>query len=296
VATTREQWDIVSSVGLTALGVAAARAVETSRPDALIEDLLAARFVEEAQPPVMLPTSMEDLEHPEISADVWRSTADLLGVRSRFFDEVFADSTAAGIEQVVLLAAGLDVRAYRLAWPQTCHLYEVDQPKVLEFKDAVLERAGATSTCTRHVVGVDLRDDWAGALQKAGFDLTKPTVWLAEGLLPYLPAAAEGQLFEKIDELSAPGSRLAVEHSIDVTVLMDYLDSFQHLADQFGVDVRDLLNFEPRMLVGDRLRSQGWTLTSESVSVAAQRFGRMLDADIGAIMGKCGVLSSGYRT
>ena len=131
------------------------------------------------------------------------------GVRSRFFDEALL---GAGTRQVVLLAAGLDARALRLGWPSGTTVFEVDQPRVLGFKDEVIDSVGGTPTARRVTVPVDLRHDWPAALTAAGFDPRLPTAWLAEGLLPYLPADAERLLFERVHALSAPGSRIAVEH------------------------------------------------------------------------------------
>jgi methyltransferase (TIGR00027 family) len=285
-----EQWDVVSGVGLTALGVAAARALETHRTDALVQDRLAEQFVKNAQPSVAMPTSPDDTA----SSDAWRSMADCVGVRSRFFDEYVITATESGVDQIVVLAAGLDARAYRLNWPRVCHLYEVDQPKVLEFKDAVLGKVAATTTCTRHVVGTDLREDWAAALLAAGFDPARPTAWLAEGLLPYLPAAAEDQLFDQIDRLSSPGSRIAVEHVSDVTAVVDH-PMINRSVQQLGVDIRELWNREPRRPVDERLRSQGWVLTSESIAETARCFGRELDTDSDAGIGEYIVLCAGSR-
>jgi methyltransferase (TIGR00027 family) len=132
-------------------------------------------------------------------------------VRTHFFDTYFADAVAAGIRQVVILAAGLDSRAYRLEWPAGTTVYEIDQPQVVEYKTATLDSAGAISKATRRTVPVDLRDDWPAALSAAGFDRSQPTAWLAEGLLPYLPAEAQDRLFAMLTELSVPGSQVAVE-------------------------------------------------------------------------------------
>jgi methyltransferase (TIGR00027 family) len=132
-------------------------------------------------------------------------------VRTHFFDEYFADVVGAGIRQVVILAAGLDSRAYRLSWPAGTAVYEIDQPKVLEYKTGILESHGAVPTADRRPVPVDLRHDWPAALTAAGFDRAQPTAWLAEGLLPYLPSDAQDRLFEMFTALSAPGSRVAVE-------------------------------------------------------------------------------------
>ena len=132
-------------------------------------------------------------------------------MRTHYFDSYFAEAAAAGIRQVVILAAGLDSRAFRLDWPAGTTVYEIDQPQVVHYKTTTLESAGAAPTADRRTVQVDLRDDWAAALTAAGFDPGQPTAWLAEGLLPYLPAEAQDRLFEILTGLSAPGSRVAVE-------------------------------------------------------------------------------------
>jgi methyltransferase (TIGR00027 family) len=136
---------------------------------------------------------------------------DYQAVRTHFFDAFFADAVEAGVRQVVILAAGLDSRAYRLAWPDGSVVYEIDLPKVLDYKAETLARHGAKPSTTRRAVPVDLRHDWPKALRDAGFDATRPTAWLAEGLLPFLPGHAQEAMFASIDQLSAPGSRVAVE-------------------------------------------------------------------------------------
>jgi methyltransferase (TIGR00027 family) len=133
-------------------------------------------------------------------------------VRTRYFDTYFSRAATAGVRQIVLLAAGLDSRAYRLDWPDTTVVYELDQPQVLDFKRATL--AGYRPTAERRAVAVDLRDDWPQALREHGFDPSAPSAWIAEGLLIYLPAAAQVQLFTGIDALSTPGSHLGVEESM----------------------------------------------------------------------------------
>jgi methyltransferase (TIGR00027 family) len=132
-------------------------------------------------------------------------------VRTHFFDAYFATATESGIRQAVILAAGLDSRAYRLAWPSGTVVYEIDLPKVLDYKTETLAKQGADPTTTRRAVPVDLRHDWPKALRGEGFDPTQPTAWLAEGLLPFLPADAQEAMFASIDKLSAAGSRVAVE-------------------------------------------------------------------------------------
>lgn len=293
MTSTSNQWDIVSSVGLTALGVAAARAIDSAREDALVHDALAERFVEAARPPVPLPTHPDHLRTHE-NADKWAWTSDFMGIRSRYFDEFFAAATADGIRQVVILAAGLDVRAQRLDWPAGCRLFEVDQPKVLEFKDEVLSEAGATADCQRRLVRTDLREDWSQALLDAGFDPARPTAWLAEGLLTYLPPEAQEQLFDTIHRHSAPGSRVGVEYVRDMQTLLKH-PKFHGATDQFGVDLGELWNREQRRLAEDQLRDLGWTVDVELGREAAARYGRALDTESGAMIGEHGVLFSAQR-
>ena len=208
-----DSWTITELVGATALGVAASRAAETAGPDPLIRDEFARLLVSSAGP------AWARLADPELA---WldgdqhgqrshRCGIDYQAVRTHFFDEYFAEAAAAGIRQVVILAAGLDSRAYRLDWPTGTTVYEIDQPQVLEYKTETLRRHGAVPSAIRLPVPVDLRDDWPAALTAAGFDRAQPTAWLAEGLLPYLPSDAADRLFEMVTALSAPESQIAVE-------------------------------------------------------------------------------------
>jgi methyltransferase (TIGR00027 family) len=213
VRTDGDSWEITESVGATALSVAAARAVETATTDPLIRDEFAYLLVSSAGPAWarLASPDLEWIGDDEHGRRAHRVACDYQAVRTHFFDGYFAGAMAAGIRQVVILAAGLDSRAYRLDWPAGTTAYEIDQPKVLEYKTGTLESAGAVPKATRHAVAVDLRDDWAAALSAAGFDRTQPTAWLAEGLLPYLPAEAQDRLFAMLTALSAPGSQVAVE-------------------------------------------------------------------------------------
>ncbi len=205
-----DTWDIVTSVGATALAVATMRAIEARKPAPLARDDYAQHFV--AATAAQAPAFSELLNDPAAAEepDVEMFSRGM-GARTRYFDEFFAAATAAGIRQAVLLASGLDVRGYRLTWPAHTTVYELDLPKVLEFKAEVLEQHGIQATATVRAIPVDLRDDWPIALTRAGFQPSEPTAWLAEGLLPFLPGAAQDLLFERITKLSAPGSRFAVE-------------------------------------------------------------------------------------
>ena len=223
----------------------------------------------------------------------WEEMATYQGVRSRFFDEFFTGAVGAGIRQVVLLAAGLDARAFRLAWPDGVTVYEIDQPAVLAFKDEVLEARSAGAAARRVPVTVDLREDWPAALTTAGFEASQPTAWLAEGLLPYLPAAAEAALFEHIDALSASGSRIAVEHFAADMAALDRHPHLAHMNNTLGLDVRDLFYPEPREQAPESfLAALGWkpaTVNARDLAVAYQR---PLPDDVAELMGQVALLEA----
>lgn len=280
-----ESWDVVSGVGITALGVAATRAMETTRDDALIHDPYAAKFVERAgeRLPVPLPTGLGAAAAPGNGAgeDVdWRrfflAMADYMGVRSRFFDDWFTEAAASGIRQVVILAAGLDARAYRLSWPAGTRMFEIDQPRVLEFKDEVLADAGAVAHCARHTVPIDLREDWSDALLRTGFAPDRPTAWLAEGLLPYLPAEAANRLFEAVERLSPPGSRLAVEDMDPQARDAVREPRFAAMQQRYGVDMAAMWHEGERPDPAAWFREHAWRVETVRGADAARRYGRSL--------------------
>ncbi|MFI9723326.1 SAM-dependent methyltransferase [Streptomyces sp. NPDC052396] len=269
------QWDIVTGAGITALAVAAGRAIETSRPDALIVDRFAGWFLTEARSPVPMPSSADDPEVRELPNGGWAAMSRYIGVRSRAFDDYLQEAARSGIGQVVILASGLDTRTHRLDWPQGTMVFEIDQPAVLDFKLRVLREGGAEAACEHRPVPVDLRDDWATALREAGFDRSLPTVWLAEGLLPYLPADAEERLFQEIHRLSAPGSRLAVEQ---VSEIDKAVAATARASRDTGsrIDLAQLVHRDRRPPADQRLAGMGWHAESISPTEAAARYGRYL--------------------
>ena len=209
---------------------------------------------------------------PEVAAIV-EHMGSYQAVRTHFFDDFFTAAAAAGIRQIVILAAGLDSRAYRLPWPAGTTVYELDQPKVLEYKAATLDQHGAAPVAERREVPIDLRFDWPKALRDAGFDAIVPTAWLAEGLLMYLPADAQDRLFERVSELSAAGSRIAAEtvglHSAERRERMR--ERFERIATQFGVDdtldVGELTYEDPdRADVAQWLDAHGWSVGGRHVA------------------------------
>src|ERR1700728_911410 len=206
--TDNDTWESTESGGATALGVASARAAETESDDPLISDPFAQVFLDAAGDGVwnwhsarQLPAEVLEAE-PEIALQR-QAMVGYMASRTAFFDRFFLDATGAGIRQAVILAAGLDARSWRLPWPAGRTVYELDQPRVLDFKAATLAEHGAQTACNRIAAPGDLRHDWPAALQQAGLDASVPSVWSAEGLMPYLPAAAQELLFDRIHGLTA---------------------------------------------------------------------------------------------
>jgi len=206
-----DSWDITTSVGSTALFVATARALEAQKPDPLAVDPFAEIFCRAVGGPAADVLDGKVPEHQLKTPDWGDHFVTFQGARTKYFDDYFRRAADAGVRQVVILAAGLDSRAYRLPWPDATTIFELDRPQVLDFKREVLAEQGAKSTAERREVAVDLCDDWPKALQDSGFDAAKPSAWIAEGLLIYLPAAAQQQLFTGIDALASTGSHVAVE-------------------------------------------------------------------------------------
>lgn len=281
-----DTWDIATSVGSTAVMVAAARAKETERPDPLIRDPYAAVLVAGAGTG-MWETFLDDALQDRIAAAdpqaaaVFANMLSYQAVRTHFFDAYFAAAAAAGIRQVVILASGLDSRAYRLDWPAGTVVYEIDQPKVLEYKAATLAERGARPAAERREVAVDLRQDWPAALTAAGFDRARPTAWLAEGLLMYLPAEAQDRLFEQITALSAPGSRVSAEsmRNSDDAQRARMRERWEKMSDELGiertVDIADLTYNDPhRADVTEWLNSHDWSATGTVSVDEMQRLGR----------------------
>ena len=297
--TDNDSWDITESVGATALGVAAGRAAENQRADRLFDDPYAQLFIDAAGEGMWtmfargtFPDELVDID-PQLPARM-QAMGNYTASRTVFFDEFFLRAADAGIRQAVILAAGLDARAWRLDWPRETTVYELDQPKVLEFKAATLQNAGAHPRATLVNVAIDLRQDWPKALQDSGFDTSAPTAWSAEGLLPYLPAEAQDLLFERIQALSAPGSRIAVEafnaDAFDSDSLARQRATMQRYRAAAAArqdselphipDISDLLYLEDRADVADWLRGHGWEVEVTTAADLMAAHNRPAPADL----------------
>jgi methyltransferase (TIGR00027 family) len=269
--TDNDSWDVTESVGATALGVAMARAAESDCDCPLFIDRYAQLFVDAAT------------QRGWDSADVRRHlplVQNYAAARTKWFDEYFIAAGANGIDQAVILAAGLDARAWRLPWVSASVVYEIDQPQVLAFKAETLGSRNARPACRYQAVPIDLRADWPTALRETGFDPSTPTAWSAEGLLPYLPPAAQDLLFERMLKLSAPGSRIAAEALHPNAFDPDYLERGRELLGNTGPDITDLLFKEERADIRHWLADRDWAVTEIDALDLMRRFDRMPDAAV----------------
>ena len=203
--------------------VAAARAAETERTDRLFADPYAADFTENAEftafPGGATETTASDMQAAAASF------TDYAAIRTHFLDDYLRRATRT-LRQVVIVAAGLDTRAFRLDLPPDVTVYELDSDEVLTFKQQVLDSRGAEPTSRRVPVAADLRQEWAPALKEAGFDPKSPSAWLVEGLLPYLSPEDNDGLLARITAQATVGSRLSMEymHADTVNLMVEALN------------------------------------------------------------------------
>jgi methyltransferase (TIGR00027 family) len=277
-----DSWDLASSVGATATMVATSRALASRGPEPLLDDPFADPLVRAVglAPFIRIldgETTLED--DPTLNR---KTRTEQMTVRTRFFDDFFTSATEAGVRQAVILASGLDTRAYRLAWPGGTVVYEIDQPQVIEFKTSTLANLGATPSAELRTIAIDLRDDWPAALRAGGFDVDQPTAWSAEGLLPYLPSEAQDRLFDNITALSAPGSQLATEHVANPNAFSH--ERVQSISERwrrvgFNLDAAELFYVGERSIVADYLTGHGWQVNAHPAEELYARNGFQFPED-----------------
>jgi methyltransferase (TIGR00027 family) len=275
-----DSWGVAESVGMTALLAAAARAADSERPDTVAHDPLAEILIAAAGDQVW-DINAVSASNPAI-AQQWAVMVGYVASRTAFFDGLLKDATSDGVRQVVIAAAGLDSRAWRLDWPEGTTVYEIDQSSVLHFKSDALTRAGHDPRCRRVALPVDLRRDWPKALHDKGFDPNVPTAWIAEGLMPYLPATAQDLMFERIQRLSASGSWVGVEalpsdfpHSAHYALGGTPTSSSSGTGDEAAMpNVGELYYFEERTDIASWLSDQGWSVTAIHADDLVARFNR----------------------
>lgn len=272
--------DPFAGPSITALGLAASRTVETGRPDRLIADPLARELFQAAgrelpmlldwPPPTKRPSEQEAL-HLHGSR--------YIGLRTRFYDDVLLEAARSGIPQAVVLGAGLCTRAYRLQLPPGFRVWELDQGPLLAWKRTQLRRLGAQPACELRDVGIDLREDWPASPKAAGHDIKRPTLFLAEGLVPYLSAAEQARLLDGIEALAALGSRLACDRIRGDAAADGRLDQ---LSRRSGIDMSALIAGGESTDLAAALDARGWETTELGTAELAERYGRDLSDPFGA--------------
>ena len=288
-----ESWGVTADLGATALAVAAQRAAETAQENPLIKDKFAAVLVAAVDEPGWQTMAGGDLSWMGPEDDIGRRTArtgrEYVATRTVFFDEFCAAATASGIDQVVILAAGLDARAYRLDCLTGIDVYEIDQPEVQAFKDSALKAHGAVAVAEMHPVPADLGDEqWPNALTGAGWDRSKPTAWIVEGLLPYLSSAEHDELFRTVTTLSAQSSRVAAEVYHHATThfgdarLEKWREGAAEIVDALGigVDVTAFIKHEDATDTASWLITRGWSVESLDSRAEMARLGRPVPPDL----------------
>jgi methyltransferase (TIGR00027 family) len=293
--TENDTWDLASSVGATATAVATQRAMASQGPDALLNDPWADPLVRAVGSDTfikLIDGKLGDTNDPVMNR---KAVLEQITVRTRFFDDFFLRATDAGVRQAVIVASGLDTRAYRLPWPADTVVYEIDQPEVIEFKTRTLADLGAVPPAERRTVSIDLREDWPAALVGAGLDTTRPTAWSAEGLLVYLPPEAQDRLFDNIAALSAPGSRIACEHLDFRNIPADWAEKLTERSRRIGskINLAELFYTGDRNSAGEYLGERGWQVDITTSEQAFSANGFQLPQDeLASFGGSSGYLSA----
>jgi methyltransferase (TIGR00027 family) len=273
-----DSWDLASSVGATATLIAAGRALATQDSRGLVDDPFAEPLVRAVGLEFFVQMVDGSVDFPRARV---RAIINGIAARTNYFDSYLLAAVNAGVRQVVILASGLDSRAYRLPWPPGTVVYEVDQPEVIDFKTTTLTNIGADPTAERRTVGIDLRYDWPTALRAAGLDTQASTAWLAEGLLIYLPPEAQDQLFDNITAMSVPGSTVATEYVPGLADLDPELVRAKTAPlREHGVDIDmpSLVYAGERSHVAEYLRAKGWDVAGTSRAELFNRDGLEIPA------------------
>lgn len=292
--TENDTWDLASSVGATATAVAAQRAIASSPPEALLNDPWADPLVRAVGIDTFVKLLDNQLDRSDDPLLNRQAVKEQITVRTRYFDNFFVQATESGIKQAVILASGLDTRAYRLPWPAGTVVYEIDQPEVIEFKTRTLANLGAAPSAERRTVPIDLREDWPSALTAAGFDPARPTAWSAEGLLVYLPPEAQDRLFDNIAAISAQGSRIATEHMDLRNIPSDWAQKLTERSRRIGssINLAELFYTGERNTAAEYLAGRGWDIDIRTTEQAFAAHGFAVPNDELASFGD----ASGYLT
>ncbi|MBA0049287.1 SAM-dependent methyltransferase [Mycobacteroides sp. LB1] len=260
------------------LTIAAMRALESQRAQPLSYDEHAQTIIDAVGDPytrALLNIGVREDPSTENETRTYLLT-NYMAAMCRYFDEALLASVQDGARQVVLLAGGLDTRAYRLSWPAGTVVYEVDYPEVLTLKMKALDNAGAEPRATQRMVHCGLAEQWQAELTSAGFDPDAPTAWLAEAVISNLPGGSQDAMFERIIEMSAPGSTIATDNDPLTPSGQVWDDLVDAIAPETirDADYSVLAHYDERTLPGDWLAGHGWLTQTCTGRELAQRYGR----------------------
>lgn len=257
------------------LTLTASRAVESERTEPLFIDVFAERLVLASEDPYAL--ALLDMHRADPPTDTAAQRAIFIArcraVMTRHYDDSLLAAAQSGATQVVLLAGGLDTRAYRLDWPEGTTVFEIDYPELLEFKSTVLKTAGAIPRTTRRQVGTFLSGPWQSDLTAAGFDPDLPTAWLAEALISHLPGPSHDALFERIIEMSALGSTIATDTDGISPSGQSWADVRDALAAEAFNATELTRGYAERTRSSEWLSGHGWLAQTTTGRELADRYG-----------------------
>jgi len=245
-----------SVIGMTAHWAAAVRAAESSRGDQLFDDPWAA--------------VLAGNEGKAWLAGRPAGSTITMTLRTRYFDDfLLRVSDEDGLKQIVLMAAGLDARAFRLSWAEGTRLFELDQGAVLDYKERILGSMSARSTCDRRAIRADLTKPWREALVANGFDLHEPSCWLLEGFLFYLPAEIITQIIDQVTVLAAPGSWMGFDINNSDVMTSSFTKAWVDMQSELGAPWLGTLD-DPESFLADR----GWQATLTQAGQPDANYGR----------------------
>jgi methyltransferase (TIGR00027 family) len=205
--------------------VAAYRGRASARENALLHDPWAERLAGEEGARL---AREQDLRYPHL--ELW------VTVRSAYLDRHVAYWTAAphDFRQIVVLGAGLDMRAFRLAQPGV-RFFEVDHPATQRDKLARLSALAAARDRAVYVECDFEREGFLAALAARGFDHATPALFLWEGVTPYLPETAIRATLRSVARECHPRTVLVFDHLLKkVTLPRDGKEDTQAFVDALG--------------------------------------------------------------
>jgi methyltransferase (TIGR00027 family) len=191
-------------------------------------------------------------------------------IRTRYFDDRLLDMVGTGrVTQVVLVAAGMDTRAFRLGLGTEIVVFELDKPALLDLKQQRLAHARARSTCERRTVPVDLGHPWRQDLVSAGFVTGEPAVFVAEGLLGYLEEPQVHQLLDTLAHLASARSVLLADVSGRTPSGLPYVATWLARLEEAGMN-RRFATDDPEGLFA----AHGWQAQVVEYGQEGANFGR----------------------